>query len=112
MQFFSNGAGLYDLSAGKMLREECIPDGIMAELIPLFPELDVMSDLFTAENAYTDSRCLGVLNDVDASDAVKAYIRNSRILTDSITEFYTINRPDVEKITVNFRKINGEYKKP
>ncbi|MBP0977629.1 MAG: HAD hydrolase family protein, partial [Oscillospiraceae bacterium] len=80
---FSNGAGLYDLSAGKMLKEECIPESIMAELIPLFPELDVMSDLFTAENAYTDSRCLDVLNDADASDAVKAYIRSSRVLTDS-----------------------------
>ncbi len=107
---FSNGAGLYDLSVGKMLKEECIPESIMAELIPLFPELDVMSDLFTAENAFTDSRCLDVLNDVDASDAVKAYIRNSRVLTDSITEFYTERRPNVEKITVNFRKINGEFK--
>lgn len=107
---FSNGAGLYDLTAGKMLKEECIPENIMDELIPLFPELDVMSDLFTAENAYTDSRCLDVLNDVDASDAVKAYIRSSRVLTDSITEFYTERRPNVEKITVNFRKINGEFK--
>ena len=107
---FSNGAGLYDLTAGKMLKEECIPENIMDELIPLFPELDVMSDLFTAENAYTDSRCLDVLNDVDASDAVKAYIRSSRVLTDSITEFYTECRPNVEKITVNFRKINGEFK--
>ncbi|MBP1592547.1 MAG: Cof-type HAD-IIB family hydrolase [Oscillospiraceae bacterium] len=107
---FSNGAGLYDLTAGKMLKEECIPENIMDELIPLFPELDVMSDLFTAENAYTDSRCLDVLNDVDASDAVKAYIRSSRVLTDSTTEFYTERRPNVEKITVNFRKINGEFK--
>ena len=107
---FSNGAGLYDLSAGKMLKEECIPESIMTELIPLFPELDVMSDLFTVENAFTDSRCLDVLRDVDASDAVKAYIRNSRVLTDDITEFYTIRRPNVEKITVNFRKIKGEFK--
>lgn len=107
---FSNGAGLYDLSAGKMLKEECIPESIMTELIPLFPELDVMSDLFTAENAFTDSRCLDVLRDVDASDAVKAYIRKSRVLVNDVSEFYTASRPNVEKVTVNFRKINGEFK--
>ncbi|MBP1591438.1 MAG: Cof-type HAD-IIB family hydrolase [Oscillospiraceae bacterium] len=107
---FSNGAGLYDLTAGKMLKEECIPERIMTRLTDLFPELDVMSDLFTAENAYTDPRCLDVLNDVDASDAVKAYIRSSRVTVDSITEFYTNRKPNVEKITVNFRKINGRFK--
>ncbi len=107
---FSNGAGLYDLTAGKMLKEECIPESIMKKLILLFPELDVMSDLFTAENAYTDPRCLGVLDDVDASGAVKAYIRSSRVMVDSITEFYTDRKPNVEKVTVNFRKINGKFK--
>jgi Cof subfamily protein (haloacid dehalogenase superfamily) len=106
----SNGAGLYDAVSGTMLKEECIPDSIMNELVDVFPELDVMSDLFTCENAYTDERSLDVLKDVDASDAVKAYIRSSRVTTGGIKEFYRESSPKVEKITVNFRKINGVFK--
>ena len=106
----SNGAGLYDAVSGTMLKEECIPPHIMNELVDVFPELDVMSDLFTSENAYTDMRSLDVLKDVDASEPVKAYIRSSRKITAGIGEFYRTSDPKVEKITVNFRKIDGEFK--
>lgn len=106
----SNGAGLYDIANDRIIKEECIPDRIMRELIDLFPELDIMADLFTFENAYSDDRNLDILNDVDASDAVKSYIRSSREIVPDIKQFYIGNKPNVQKITVNFRYINGEYK--
>lgn len=106
----SNGAGLYDVKNRKPLKEECIPDSIMTELNNIFPELDIMADIFTFENAYSDERNMSILNDVDASDAVKDYIRKSRIIIPDVREFCLRERPAVQKITANFRKINGQYK--
>lgn len=106
----SNGAGLYDFTGRKILKEECIPDDIMTKLVNVFPELDVMADLFTSENAYSDERGLDILNDVDASDAVKAYIRGSRTVVPDTGKFYLDSRPGIQKITVNFRYQNGKYK--
>lgn len=106
----SNGAGLYDLEERRVLKEDCIPEEIMEKLIDVFPELDIMADLFTFENAYSDMRNMDVLKDVDASEPVKAYIRSSRVITEDITEFYRSEKLHVQKITANFRKINGEYK--
>lgn len=106
----SNGAGLYDFENHRIIKEECIPESVMTELADVFPELDIMADLFTFENAYSDNRNLDILKDVDASDAVKAYIRSSRVITDDIADFYRTKKPHVQKITANFRKIGGEYK--
>lgn len=106
----SNGAGLYDVSSDTAIMENCIPDSVMEELIDVFPELDVMADLFTFEYAYSDSRNMNILEDVDASEPVKAYIRKSRMMTDSIETFYRSKRPGVQKITANFRYRDGIYK--
>ena len=48
----SNGAGLYDYENNRIIKEECIPDSVMTELAGIFPELDIMADLFTFANAY------------------------------------------------------------
>ncbi|MCQ2464570.1 MAG: Cof-type HAD-IIB family hydrolase [Oscillospiraceae bacterium] len=106
----SNGAGLYDIAGHRPLLENCISDSVMKELLEVFPELDVMADLFTFENAYSDPRSLNVLEDVDASEPVKAYIRSSRVITGDVRDFYYSTNPSVQKITVNFRKINSVYK--
>lgn len=106
----SNGAGLYDTVNKKVLKEECIPDYVMKELIDVFPELDIMADLFTFEHAYSDMRNMDVLKDVDASEPVKAYIRSSRVITDDIKTFYLENNLHVQKITANFRKTGSDYK--
>ena len=104
------GAGLYDVKKRKPIREEWIPEKIITELNSVFPELDVMADIFTFEYAYSDERNMNVLNDVDASGAVKDYIRKSRIIVPDVQEFCLREKPSVQKITVNFRKINGIYK--
>lgn len=106
----SNGAGLYDVKNSRAVKEECIPDGIMTELCEIFPELDIMANFFTFENAYSDKRNMDVLNDVDASEPVKNYIRKSRIIVPDVGDFYLSEKPNVQKITANFRKINGIYK--
>ncbi len=106
----SNGAGLYDFTEQKPVKENCIPDSVMRELIDVFPELDIMADLFTFDNAWTDRRNLDILNDVDASEPVREYIRSSRIITESIKDFYISQKPHVQKITTNFRFSDGVYK--
>jgi hypothetical protein len=106
----SNGAALYDLKKNICIREECIDSSIIKKYLDLFEEYDVMSDFFIEKKAYTDSRNLDVLKDVNATESVKNYIKNSRINLESIKDFYLQNNPSVQKITLNFRYINGKYK--
>lgn len=106
----SNGASLYDIKNNCIIRECVLPDETLRSLLPVFEELDIMADIFTCSEAFTDPRNLDILNDVDASDAVKHYIRNSRTITDRIIDFYYSEKPAVEKLTVNFRKTADGYK--
>lgn len=106
----SNGASLYDIKNSRIIRECVLSENIMNFLLPVFEELDIMADIFTCSEAFTDPRNLDILNDIDASDAVKNYIRGSRVITDRIIDFYNEKKPAVEKLTVNFRKTDTGYK--
>ncbi len=106
----SNGAGLYDIRKKSLIREESLPEEIILKLLDEFIKLDIMADIFTSKHAYTDYRNLDILKDIDASEPVKDYIRKSRVVVDSIKDFYICKKPDVQKLTINFRKTGSIYK--
>lgn len=101
----SNGAGLFDFRKNKYIKEEIVNNQTALKLLDIFEELDIMADIFTSDAAYTDARNLNILNDIDASDAVKNYIKKSRIITESVKNFTINQTPSIHKITINFRKL-------
>ena len=98
-----------------MLRKKCLlkrnlSKKILLEIVSLCEKYEIMSDIFSGDYAYTDDRCLDILKDVNASEVVKNYIKQSRKKVDSIKKFIEEKNPDVQKITMNFRYLDGEYK--
>lgn len=106
----ANGASLYDVKKKRLIKAEFIEKDILLEMVSLCEKYEVMSDIFSGDYAYTDNRCIEILKDVNASEAVKNYIKQSRKKIDSIKKFIEEKNPDVQKITMNFRYLNGEYK--
>ena len=92
----ANGASLYDVKKKRLIKAEFIEKDILLEMVSLCEKYEVMSDIFSGDYAYTDNRCIEILKDVNASEAVKNYIKQSRKKIDSIK--------------MNFRYLNGEYK--
>lgn len=106
----ANGAYLYDIKNRKALKIEIIDRTFLDGIVKLCEKYEIMSDVFSDVYAYTDNRCLDVLEDVDASDAVKNYIKSSRKIVPDIGDFIRETEPDILKITMNFRYTDGVYK--
>ena len=74
----ANGASLYDVKKKRLIKAEFIEKDILLEMVSLCEKYEVMSDIFSGDYAYTDNRCIEILKDVNASEAVKNYIKQSR----------------------------------
>lgn len=98
----TNGAGVYEKNTGRCIHEESME---LDEFLPMFErleELDVMADAFVLGQAYTNQDKTPLIEKMHISDAVKNYIRESRIIVSRQSEFLREKGAPVEKLTVNF----------
>lgn len=98
----TNGAGVYEKKTGKCLHEESMVLGDFLPMLERLEELDVMADAFVLGQAYTNQDKTHLIAKMHVSDAVKNYIRESRIIVPRQSEFLREKGADVEKLTVNF----------
>lgn len=107
-----NGAAIWELHPNEIcLKTDRLPTEIVLKIMQKSLELDVMADIFSDEKCYTDYRNIEILKEVDVSEPVKKYILSSRTVTDNLMDFYTKSKPEINKITMNFKGVKNSTPK-
>lgn len=98
----TNGAGVYEYPSGNCLYENPMK---LERFLPLMKELEpleVMADAFVKGNAYMNVKNRHLVEEMDAPEAMKEYIRTSRTCVENLSAYLEERGDDVQKITVNF----------
>ncbi len=107
----TNGAGVYEKATGKCIHENSMK---LQEFLPMMErleKLDVMADAFVKGDCFMHQKNYRLIEEMDASEEVKEYIRSSRTCVECLTEFLRERGDDVEKVTINFvREKDGSFR--
>lgn len=100
----TNGAGIYERETGKCIYENSMK---LERFLPMMARLEpfeVMADAFVKGKCYMSRKNRFLIEEMDATEEMKAYIRDSRTCVEHLTEFLREKGEDVQKITINFVK--------
>lgn len=98
----TNGAGIYERETGRCIYEDSMP---LAQFLPMLERLEpleVMSDAFVKGGSFMSEKNRKLVDEMNVSEEVKRYIRNSRTCVVNQTEHLREMGEDVEKLTINF----------
>ena len=98
----TNGAGIYERDTGVCLHEESMPLEKFLPMLERLEKIDVMADSFVKGQAYMNQDKAKLIPHMLVSDAIKEYIRASRICVPCQSEFLRKKGDDIEKLTINF----------
>lgn len=102
----TNGAGIYERESGKCVYEDSMPLAQFLPMLERLERLEVMADAFVKGGSYMSEKNARLVEEMDVSEELKRYIRNSRVCVANQTEFLRELGDDVEKLTINF--VNNE----
>lgn len=97
-----NGAGIYERDSGACLYEEGIDLQRILPLIERLDALEVMADPFLKGKAFMNEKKISLVEQMQISEELKAYIYTSRIMVPDLPEYLRQRGDDIEKLTINF----------
>ncbi|MCH5252283.1 MAG: HAD family phosphatase [Lachnospiraceae bacterium] len=100
----TNGAGIYEAETGKCIYENSMKLERFLPMMARLEPLEAMGDAFVKGKCFMSRKNLKLLDRLDTTEEMKAYIRSSRTCVDNLTEFLRKNGEDIQKITINFVK--------
>lgn len=98
----ANGAGVYRITDRKCLLEDVISPGEGAALLRELYRYPVHIDAFIGGGAYTQSSTRGMINRLQVSESLRAYIRDTRTVVDDLAGFIWDHQLGIQKLTINF----------
>ena len=98
----ANGAMIHKLPEQECLYSDGMDSEFACEIINELQDLDVQVDAFVEGRCYGEKRLYDRIDQMDLSDVMKNYMRNSRTFVDSETNFIRENNAKVQKLTLNF----------
>lgn len=101
----ANGAAIYDLRHNKLLHEDCMDHQEVARLVEQLMEIDVMADVFIDGNGYVEEESLRYNLQFAPSEPVREYILATRKPVNDLLSFLKQSKRDVQKMTINFRRM-------
>lgn len=100
----TNGAAVYENKTGKCIYENCMKLERFLPMLEKLEPLEVMADPFVGGECYMNRKNRWMIEKMDASEEMKAYIRGSRTCVDNLTDFLRKKGDDIQKISVIFIK--------
>lgn len=98
----TNGAGIYEKKTGRCIHEESMELMQFLPLMARLEPLDVMADAFVKGDSFMSEKNRHLVEEMNVTEEVKEYIRNSRICVPNLTEYLREKGVDIEKLTINF----------
>lgn len=98
----ANGAAIYKLPEKECIFEDCIPPAVLLPLLDMLQQAEVHLDVFAHGNGYTTYACAARIDRLAMPESIRAYIRQTRILTDDLAGYIRTHHLPVQKALVNF----------
>jgi len=97
----SGGSAIID-EKGTLLYSDTISAETADKILDILVEYDCLIDLYINGNGHMQTSDLQKLDHYNVNDGFDEILRNSRIYTDNIIDFYNENKPELEKINIFF----------
>lgn len=98
----SNGAGIYRVFDKTCLLEDAISPKDSAALLQQLYQFPLHLDAFIDGDAYTQSSTRGLIEQLQISESLRTYIRDTRIVVDDLADYVASNQLCIQKLTLNF----------
>ncbi|MGN0299634.1 MAG: Cof-type HAD-IIB family hydrolase [Lachnospiraceae bacterium] len=101
----SNGAVVRDFVTGETLYECYLDEALVLELISFFRARNSTLEIYLGGEAYTDISSASRWESLIPNPYIRAYVKNTRIVVNSLNEWYQKSSKKVEKINASFGTI-------
>lgn len=98
----ANGAGIYRVADKSCLSENAISPEDGAALLRTLYRYPLHLDAFINGDAYTQASTRELIDRLQISESLRAYIRDTRIVVDDLADYVSSNRLGIQKLTLNF----------
>lgn len=98
----SNGAGIYRVFDKNCLLEDAISPEDGAALLKQLYGHPIHLDAFIDGDAYTQRSTRGFIDQLQISESLRTYIRDTRIVVDDLADYVASNQLGIQKLTLNF----------
>lgn len=98
----SNGAAVRDLLTGRTVYQCCIVPPIVREIVQKLQREVCALEVYKDGEAYTDVRSAGYWDVCVPNEYVRAYVKKTRIIGESLAPYIEGDIPAIEKINISF----------
>ena len=106
----TNGASIYQLPDMKCIYSNCMMPNLVCPIIKEFQKKDIHMDAFIEGGCYSQRSCEPHIDRLDMPEAMRTYIKSTRIFPDDLAAYIDQHQLPVQKMTLNFYLLpDGTY---